>query len=641
MSSLFKSFVISIILLITSYKFPCSAQVLNENIADSLIHIYLHEDLKDSAKCNLALEIAEHATHPKVTLKYSKIALHIAENLNKLSWQAAASLNIGQAYKKLGDNQKAVEAVIKSAKLYRQDSMQIGVASAYIALGTIYSQLSSNSLSQQYYEKAIKIFREESDSVRLATAVLNIGGEYRINKEYKTAFECYEEAKELFQSLQYEVGIAYALGNIGLVKAEQKKFNVAHQYLDSAIAMLQTMGDDYAIADYQLSLARIYREKEEPNKALDYALLSKESATKGMYMEELRDAHKLLSELYTEQKNYLKAFEHQSAYITYRDSLTNEEVIRNMADMRTEFEVEQKQAEIDLINASRKIERLIQTGLLVLLVFVILLTLLLYRNFYLQKKNNQQLEYQKQVLADKNEELDALVATRDKFYSIISHDLRSPIHAFRGIYGLLKSYVEKGQYEHLLKLVSHMEKDSQQLGDLLDNLLSWTVMQQGDIPNHPEYVRVKPIAEEVLNIFQIMAISKQIELVNLVNDDVELWVDRNAFFTILRNLVNNALKFTPSGQVKINASLKGAQVAVQVQDTGIGMTDEQVASLFRSQNTNRSWGTSGEKGVGLGLQLVYEFVDRNMGSIKVKSQKGQGTTFTILFPASKDKSIER
>jgi len=186
-----------------------------------------------------------------------------------------------------------------------------------------------------------------------------------------------------------------------------------------------------------------------------------------------------------------------------------------------------------------------------------------------------------------------------------------------------------------------MEKDSQQLGDLLDNLLSWTVMQQGDIPNHPEYVRVKPIAEEVLNIFQIMAISKQVELVNLVNDDVELWVDRNAFFTILRNLVNNALKFTPSGQVKINASLKGAQVAVQVQDTGIGMTDEQVASLFRSQNTNRSWGTSGEKGVGLGLQLVYEFVDRNMGSIKVKSQKGQGTTFTILFPASKDKSIER
>jgi len=444
MSSLFKSFVISIILLITSYKFPCSAQVLNENIADSLIHIYLHENLKDSAKCNLALEIAEHATHPKVTLKYSKIALHIAENLNKLSWQAAASLNIGQAYKKLGDNQKAVEAVIKSAKLYRQDSMQIGVASAYIALGTIYSQLSSNSLSQQYYEKAIKIFREESDTVRLATAVLNIGGEYRINKEYKIALECYEEAKELFQSLQYEVGIAYALGNIGLVKAEQKKFNIAHQYLDSAIAMLQTMGDDYAIADYQLSLARIYREKEEPNKALDYALLSKESATKGMYMEELRDAHKLLSELYTEQKNYLKAFEHQSAYITYRDSLTNEEVIRNMADMRTEFEVEQKQAEIDLINASRKIERLIQTGLLVLLVFVILLTLLLYRNFYLQKKNNQQLEHQKQVLADKNEELDALVATRDKFYSIISHDLRSPIHAFRGIYGLLKSYVEKG-----------------------------------------------------------------------------------------------------------------------------------------------------------------------------------------------------
>lgn len=617
----------------------CQAQVLNESISDSLISVILTEELTDSTKYGVAMDIADYATSPKIALKYAQQALSIAEELQHHRWQGAAGLNVGQAYKLLGDNERSLAAMLESLKHYQEAGSRLGVASAYIAIGTVYSQQENFLQAQQYYHRAINIFKEEQDTTRLATVLLNSGKLQHDSQKYDSALWYYGEAYSLFEKLGFDVGVAYALGNIGLVKTSLGKFEDANNNLNEAIAMLEEMGDNYAIAEYQLSLAEIYRERGNTDEALAFARQSWSISYEDGLLQQMRNASQLLSELYAERGDYQKAFEHQSTYLTLRDSINNEEVIRNMADMRTEFEVEQKQAEIDLLNKSKENQRLIQFGLILFLLLIIAIVIILYRYYSLQKEANQQLAHQKNELHQKNQELDALIVTREKFLSIVSHDLRSPVNAFYGLSGILKEYVEEKQYNLLPQMITHIEKNSLHLSVLLDNLLSWAVNQNGDIPIRPEQISVKEIAEEVVGVFETMALTKEINLSSRVEDSLLIWVDRNAFFTILRNLINNALKFTSSrGEVIIEAFREDDKVAVHVRDTGVGMSQEKVNTLFQQKEGGRTWGTSGEKGLGIGLQLVYEFVKLSQGSITVKSEEGKGTTFMIMLPAYQEKA---
>lgn len=613
------------------------AQILNDKIADSLIHIILTKDLDESVKYEIAMDISDYATSPTIRLKYAQEALELAYHQENEKRVGAAWLNIGQSYKKLGDNEKALQSIQESISHYQNADSHIGVSSAYLALGNLYIQQDNYPLALHYLNQSIEIFREEQDTSRLSTALLSAGNIYHYSHKYDSALYYLEEAETLFRMLKYEIGIAYAHGNIGLVKTSQEKYDEGHQYLTEAIEILQSREDNYSIADYQLSMAKIYQEKENANKAIEYAQHSWQIAQQDSLLAQMRDASQMLSELYAYQNNFEKAYQYQSTYIALRDSLNNEEVIRNMADMRTEFEVAQKQSEIDILEKTGTVKSFIQYGLIILLSLLIIIAMLLYGNNNLQKKANLILAQQKDELHDKNETLDALISTREKFFSIISHDLRAPVNALYGLSGLIKTYIDQKKYDTLSEMVIHVEKTALHLSMLLDNLLTWALNQQGGIPVKPEPISVQDTTEEVIGIFQTMAFSKNINLYNRVEQPLYILADKNAFFTILRNLTNNALKFTPhGGEVIIDAYYERDQIAIKVADTGIGMPQEKIDTLFQKNENQRTWGTSGEKGVGLGLQLVHDFIRLSNGSIEVNSIEGKGTTFVLLLPAYKE-----
>jgi tetratricopeptide (TPR) repeat protein len=173
--------------------------------------------------------------------------------------------------------------------------------------------------------------------------------------------------------MQFEIGPAYACGNIGLVLTSIGRVDSGQLALEEAIETLQKVGDQYAIATYQLSMADIYNNNGELDKAIGFAEKSWNAALEYQLLEQLRDASKKLSELYSLKQDHQKAFEFQSKYIAYRDSINNEATIRKMADLRTDFEVAQKQTEIDLLNKTRQNQRLVQYGLILLSILVIIL----------------------------------------------------------------------------------------------------------------------------------------------------------------------------------------------------------------------------------------------------------------------------
>ncbi|MBD3305073.1 response regulator [candidate division KSB3 bacterium] len=244
------------------------------------------------------------------------------------------------------------------------------------------------------------------------------------------------------------------------------------------------------------------------------------------------------------------------------------------------------------------------------------------------------------ALRHSKEALHQLNITKDKFFSIIAHDLRSP---FTGLIGLTKFIVENIEdysKEEIKELVGDLQLSAETVYALLENLLVWSRLQRGIIKNQPEPILLKHIAQQNIRLFTPTAAQKGITLSNRIQDDTPAYADHNSVNTVIRNLLSNALKFTHTGgTVTLSATPKDEQVEVAVADTGIGMNAEGRAKLFQLDQPYQRPGTAEEKGTGLGLILCKEFIERNGGTIWVESEVGQGTTFRFTLPTASTDGI--
>jgi PAS domain S-box-containing protein len=235
-------------------------------------------------------------------------------------------------------------------------------------------------------------------------------------------------------------------------------------------------------------------------------------------------------------------------------------------------------------------------------------------------------------------ELNELNATKDRLFSIIAHDLRSP---FGGILTLSEMLArDKGMYdkEQIAEYAGLIYGAAKNAYALLQNLLEWSLAQMNRVEFTPERIDFNALLQQIVHLLQRQAEDKQVSLEHSSNADI-IVADRNMLSTVLRNLVSNAIKFThPSGIVTIRALDRGENIEISVIDTGIGMDSELLARLFKISETVTVPGTEGEKGTGLGLLLCREFIDRHGGSIRVESEVGKGSTFTCIFPKAANRS---
>ncbi len=245
--------------------------------------------------------------------------------------------------------------------------------------------------------------------------------------------------------------------------------------------------------------------------------------------------------------------------------------------------------------------------------------------------------YRKQAEAEiklKNEELVNLNAEKDRFFSIIAHDLRSPFQTFLGFTKMMAEDLPNIRIDELQKIALTMRNSATNLFRLLENLLEWSRMEQGLIPYNPVLIRLRSFVEESLTSMDETAKMKGIEITADIPDDLEIYADNNQVQTVLRNLISNAVKFTPGdGKINILAKADGNKsVEISVRDTGIGMSPPMVENLFRLDANMTRKGTAGEPSSGLGLILCKEFVEKQGGKIWVKSEEGKGSTFYIQVP---------
>ncbi len=242
------------------------------------------------------------------------------------------------------------------------------------------------------------------------------------------------------------------------------------------------------------------------------------------------------------------------------------------------------------------------------------------------------------ALREAHGELQELNASKDKFFSIISHDLRSPFSILLGFTQLLEENLEQYSYEENRSKVAHIRASAERLYALLENLLTWSRIQRGAMEHQPETIDLAEIAEDNVALFAPKAEHKQITLRSAIPENTLAYADYSMVDTVLRNLISNALKFTPAeGRIDVSASVRAPYIEVAVSDIGRGIPFEDISKLFRIDVQYTNPGTAGEKGTGLGLILCQELVERNGGKIWVESEIGKGTTFTFTLPGINSK----
>jgi PAS domain S-box-containing protein len=241
-------------------------------------------------------------------------------------------------------------------------------------------------------------------------------------------------------------------------------------------------------------------------------------------------------------------------------------------------------------------------------------------------------------IRQKNELLGIINAEKDKFFSIIAHDLRGPLSAFVAATQILMEDIQSMTHDEVKDIISSMKTDASSVYTLLENLLEWSRLQRGVMEFNPKKFKLSNIIRSSLNAVDGSAKAKNIEMIVSIKDDVTATADEHMIETTVRNLISNAVKFTKvGGKITISASLnKENAVEVRITDTGIGMTPELKAKLFKmNEKTNRP-GTSGEPSSGLGLLLCKEFVEKHSGKIWVESEEGKGSTFSFTIPGRSD-----
>ena len=354
----------------------------NQRIADSLAKIYQEGKLEDTAKLELLRKLSFNEVNDlKLSLKYAEELIVLSTKAGNYLYQFRGYQQKGNKKRLLGDLDEALDAYFKSVEAAGKANFKPGEGGAYSNIADIYSISDNHVNAKIYYNKAIAALRQSDDTVRLATAILNAGDEFLNTKNYDSALLYFQESGNIFEKVNYLAGKAYSLGNTGMVYANIGKNNLAEKNINAAIGILEKLGDYYPICVYLISMSGIYLEKGKEPAALNYATRSLNLAQKYKLKDQIADANLKLSELYEKAGKPGESLQYFKTHITYRDSVSDIKSVQNMADLRTDYEVSQKQIEVDLLHQQKRNQRIMVLSLFIILGLTIMLLGTLYWYF--------------------------------------------------------------------------------------------------------------------------------------------------------------------------------------------------------------------------------------------------------------------
>ncbi len=519
--------------------------------------------------------------------------LNLLDKNPNVRQQSKICNNLGMIFDELEDYNRALEFYRESYRLDSLSSNEQGLIGSYLNLGIAYQNLKQYDLARANYDNAYQLAEKLNDSLSMVHALNNQGTLAYDLGDYEESLNRYNQALDLYDQVGDLSGVAFAKNNIGLVYLDQKQYPLALKCFTEALKIATN-----------LNL---------------YAFQGDVFGNLSFYYEEIGD--------------YKNAFEYYDKYNEVYDSLSTERQDQMIRKLEAQYRAEKKQREIlelqqenrlqkELLSSTKNMQVYLYVIIFLVIVFLLVLFVLLRKEKQLARE-----------LQEKTQELKKLNIAKDRFFSIIAHDLKNPFNALVSYTSLLRTEFDSFSKEELSQIITDLNDATEQGFALLENLLFWTRSQTNRIKVYKTFFNLKRIVDNVISLANANLVAKSQRIEVDIDQELKVFADKDMIATVIRNLVFNSIKFSyPDTVIRIEGKRIGHSVQISVIDQGVGIDAEKQHKFFNYEENTTSSGTAGETGSGLGLVICREFVEKNNGLIWAESEPGQGATFRFTIP---------
>lgn len=606
---------------------------------DSLINAFYKTD-EIKAKSTILKDLSrttfidgDYASAIYYLQKKSELHLQMSDSIG---W-ADNEYNLGMLYSVTLNFEEATKHSLKAMQYFKRKNLTIAFVNSCINLGYIHNELKQVDNALMYYKFALNGLNSVLNQDELDAATTNLGN-------FGNALQLSEKnTKPQNQNETANKAIGASLTQVysalGVLNLKINKVDSAEYYVYRGLELSVANNNQSDIANGQILLGKVYFAQARRPEAYRITERGLETA-KGIKNRALvMEAYSELARISMSLKQPGLAYSFLDQYITLKDSIYNEQMSSLLSKGGVRFEISDKRDDkgyllTENLDQIRTIQnsRIIKWVLFVSTTVIVIFLVIILRKYYVKARKVKELKEKYKTAEDQRNQLENLIQTKDKFLSIIAHDLKNPFNSLLGFADLAYNDFDEISDAEKKSYLKVIRQSGQHIYALLDNLLSWSRAQSGRIDFYPEPVSLTESIENAVELVRNSADNKQITLFSDFSGDVIVKADRNMLSTVLRNLLTNAIKFTTNGgSVTISSSINTKKVTVRVSDTGIGMTPEDLDKLFKLDGGLKTTGTANEIGTGLGLILCQEFMALHKSKIIAESTPGKGSTFSFTL----------
>ncbi len=564
-------------------------------------------------------------------------ALILAKNSEDCPLILRIMNNLGSEYAYKGDYAKALNLFLEGIEIAEEKDEKEMLSIMNENIAGLYASQKDFDQALEFYEKVKKLNNEIADDVNTAETMSNLASLYADMGKLDYAMFSINRAIAIFEDHKVMDWLAYAYEIKGKVYLKQKKYQWALYWYRQGELLHEDLADDRGKIDLYNGMAEAYFGQEKDSLSQKYALDAFDISNRIKFLEGTQKCAKTLYNINKNKKEFEKALAFHEIYQSLTDTLHRNENKKSLTLLKTRAEYEQHK--VTLIEENKKAlakqRGLIYAGIIVMIIFAII-TFFIKRAEKIQKRLNKELQTKTEKLEKQEAALTDSNETKTKLFSIIGHDLRGPIGALQG---LLQMFTDGEMTKsEFFDFIPKLKNDIDHIYFTLNNLLTWGNSQMNGSRIKPSVVTLESLVDENINLLSEVADAKSIKIVSELTGNTLIWSDSNQIDIVVRNLISNALKFTPdNGMITIKANEKNDLWEVSVRDTGVGMDKVTVEKLFKKNANITTYGTNNEKGTGLGLSLCKEMIEKNGGSIWVESTLRKGSTFFFTLPKAENK----
>ncbi len=475
-----------------------------------------------------------------------------------------------------------------------------------------------------------------SYSTNICLSYFENGYELKLNYAAKALEDAYV-IDSIYPTKYGSAFVASALNNLSNISLDNNDYESAKSKLQESLALAKKYNDDVGIYNGYINLAIAnYGLKDYATVISVLDSINTVKATRA----ELVAIDSLYYKSYIKLNSYQQAIFHADRYIAVKDSINTIDKQNAYVEFGKKYQTEKKIQENTILTQENKIkdltinkERNTRIFFSILAIIALLILAVLYYFYRNKQKTARILAQKNKTISVQNDALKEANSTKQKFFSIISHDLVNPFNAMLGYARLLSTDYDDFNDVQKKQFIDTIHNASEQNYKLVKSLLTWGRSQQNAIVAKIEELNCKKLIDLARETYSTFAKQKEIEIINKAPTDITCLADKNMMITCIGNIVNNAIKFTPKGgRIQIEVNLEGDKVYFHIKDDGVGMSKEKMDNLFAIDKAKSSKGTNDESGTGFGLMITKEFMKKQDGDITVSPNIPKGTVFTLVLP---------